>query len=51
MDTGNKMSEKIYVNIHNQKEEAKGEILAQILKDRAEYENAFNLKQAEAVLK
>jgi hypothetical protein len=32
------MSEKIYIGIDNKRIEAKGEILEQILKDRAEFE-------------
>jgi regulator of protease activity HflC (stomatin/prohibitin superfamily) len=32
------MTEKIYISIDGEKQEAQGEVLAQILKDRAEYE-------------
>jgi type VI protein secretion system component Hcp len=40
------MSEKIYIGIDDKRIEAKGEVLEQILKDRAEYEAQQKLIEA-----
>ena len=41
------MSDKIYVQINDKKQEAKGEVLEQILKDQAEYQAQQRLIEAE----
>jgi hypothetical protein len=41
------ISDKIYIQINNKKVEAKGEVLEQILKDRAEFEAKQQAKEAE----
>jgi hypothetical protein len=45
------MSDKIYIGINDKKIEATGEILEQILKDRAKYEAQQRLIEAEQTAK
>jgi hypothetical protein len=45
------MTDKIYIGIDNKKIEAEGEVLKQILKDRAEAEELKRLEEAEAQAK
>jgi regulator of protease activity HflC (stomatin/prohibitin superfamily) len=45
------MSDKIYVNINGKRQEAKGEVLEQILKDQADYEAQQRLIEAETTAK
>jgi regulator of protease activity HflC (stomatin/prohibitin superfamily) len=45
------VSEKIYIGIDEKRIEAKGEVLEQILKDRAEYEAQQRLIEAETTAK
>jgi copper oxidase (laccase) domain-containing protein len=40
------MADKIYIQIGDKKQEAKGEVLEQILKDQAEDENRISLIEA-----
>ena len=44
-------TEKIFIQVDGKKQEAKGEVLEQILKDRAEYEQAQRLIEAEQTAK
>jgi len=46
MDWQIKMSEKIYIQDNGKRIEAKGEVLEQILKDRAEFEETQRLIEA-----
>ena len=46
-----KMTEKIYIGIDNERIEAKGEVLDQILKDRAEFEESSALIEADKLAK
>jgi len=41
------MSDKIYIQVGDKKQEAKGEVLEQILKDQAEWEEQQRLIEAE----
>lgn len=45
------MTEKIYIGIDNERIEAKGEALDQILKDRAEFEESSALIEADKLAK
>ena len=45
------MTEKIYIGIDNERIEAKGEVLDQILKDRAEFEESSALIEADKLAK
>ena len=45
------MSEKIYIQIGDKKQEAKGEVLEQILKDQTEYAETQRLIEAEQTAK
>lgn len=46
-----KMTEKIYIGIDNERIEAKGEVLDQILKDRTEFEESSALIEADKLAK
>ena len=45
------MTEKIYIGIDNERIEAKGEVLDQILKDRTEFEESSALIEADKLAK
>ena len=45
------MTEKIYIGIDGKKQEAKGEVLEQILKDQAEWATEQSLTEAEQTKK
>jgi hypothetical protein len=51
LDIGNNMSDKIYIGINDKRIEAKGEVLEQILADRAKAEQAQKLFEAEQTKK